>query len=171
METPKPTEELKRCVNSYLIARANAETHKEKVDSIKRMLLESAIYNADPEKAHRREMPERITNPENDWLLADDEFHDYLIDLKHELIKSGYDIKPIEGEPEYSYYCPALQAESIQRKTEHLVIDSCAAMLGEKNDFRHRLLCAGIEKYQQFIDLAVKFVVNSPGYQAPKLAS
>jgi hypothetical protein len=110
---------------------------------------------------------ERIVDPKLTYLLSDEESVDYLLDLKDELVKAGYDIKPIEGEPEHSYYCPALTAEHLQTKTEHLVIDSMAEMLGEKSDFGHRLLCAGLDKYKQFLDLAVKFVVNSPGFKNP----
>ena len=40
-------------------------------------------------------------------------------------------------------------------------------MLGEKGDFRHKLLCAGLDKYRQFIDLVVGLVVNAPGFKNP----
>jgi len=164
--TKQPTQALKSSVNSYLMARVHAELQREKVDKIQRHLLESTSYFADAELTGRRGLPtERITDPKLTYLMKDDESVDYLLDLKAELIKAGYEIKSVEGEPEHHYFCPALVAENLQNETEHLVIDSMAEMLGEGDDFRHKLLCAGLDKYKEFLDLAVKFVVNSPGFK------
>ncbi|GAF69900.1 unnamed protein product, partial [marine sediment metagenome] len=52
-----------------------------------------------------------------------------------------------------------------QRKTERLIIETTAEMLGEKDDFAHRLICHGIDKYYQFIDLVCKLIVNMPGFE------
>ena len=170
---PKITQDVKSAVNAYLLARAYAETIRDKVDSIQRKILESAKYYIDPkhlERHRRRKTDERITDPDETWLLSDSEHHDYLIGLKHELIKAGFEIKSIPGKPEYSYFCPALVVEDLQRKTEKIMIDAAAKMLGnevEAEDFHHGLLCAGLDKYHEFIDLVCKLVVNLPGFQNP----
>jgi hypothetical protein len=167
--TRKPTQALKSSVNAYLLARANAELHREKVNKIAKNILSTASYFAD-KKWERRGLKLddlRIEDPEKAYLLSDEEHADYLIDLKHALIKAGYEIKSIKGEPESSYHCPALTAEHLQTKTEHIVIDSMAEFLKEEENFRHRLLCSGLEKYNKFLDLSVKFVVNSPDFKNP----
>lgn len=164
---PKITQAVKSSVNAYLMARTHAEVHRARVDKIQRFLLNDTPYYANPDLVSRREMPERITDPKNTFLMTDDESADYLTDLKHELIKAGYNIKSIKSEPEHSYQCPALVAESLQNTTERLLIDSAAEMLGETDDFHLRLLCAGLGKRQQFIDLVVKLVVSMPDFKNP----
>jgi hypothetical protein len=171
---PQVTQDVISSVNAYLLARTHAEVLTEKVTAIKRDILATANYYPDPEHVRRGLEPnEPVTDPEYDWLLRDDEFHDYLIELKARLIAAGYVINPIPGEPEYSYYCPALTAESLQRETEILLIESAAEMMGEEKpeEFNNRLLChaSGLETRQKFIDLVVKLVVNMPGYKAPRI--
>ena len=164
----KPTYALRKSVEAYLLARAMAETLREKVDKIERRILESANYYAAPELASRRKIPETIKDPKYAYLLRDDEHVDYLLDVKAELVKAGFEIESIPGESEHHYYCPALVAEDLQRKAEQVMIDAMAEMLEYKEeDFHHRLLCLGLEKYRKFIDLTCKFVVNSPGFKNP----
>lgn len=162
----KITQAVKSSVNAYLLARAHAETHREKVDKIQRNLLNTLEYNVDPKwrKGHRDVGFDRITDPKDTYLMRDDQWADYYEELKHDLIKAGYNIQVRANN---SYNCPALVAEDLQRTTERLIIESAAEMLGEKNDLQHTLLCAGLDKYQQFIDLVCKLVVNMPGFKNP----
>jgi len=164
---PKITQAVKSAVNAYFLARINAEVHRERVDAIQRRLLNETGYYVSKDHGRYADAHERITEPKNTWLMSDDDSHDYLSDLRDELEKAGYKIDAPLGEPYWSYFCPALTAESLQRDTEHLLIDSAAEMLGEKDDFRHKLLCAGLEKYHKFVDLVCKLVVNSPGFKNP----
>jgi len=166
--TPKVTYAVKSAVNAYLLARTSAELHREKVDKIQRGLLEDTpYYTAEKYLIRGRTEKERITDPKDTWLMSDEESFDYLVDLKHELIKAGYKIESEPGSAENSYSCPALSAEYLQTQTQWLVIDTAAEMLGEKEGFRDSLLCAGLEKYNQFIDLVVKMVVNMPDFKNP----
>lgn len=163
----KITNGVKSAVNAYLMARTLAECEREKVDTLARGILETATYHADPKFVTRKRTSERITDPDKAWMLEAEEHHDYLLDLKKAMQDAGYIIKSIPEEPEYSYNCPALTAEHIQTKTEHLIIETTAEMLGEKDDLAHNLICAGLDKYHQFIDLVVKMVVNMPGFRNP----
>ncbi len=175
METtvkPQLTQDVISSVNAYLLARTHAELLKDIVDGMKRDILTTANYYPDPEHVRRGLEPdEPITDPKNDWLLRQDEFHDYLIELRSRWTAAGYTINDIPGEPKYSFYCPALTAESLQRDTEMLLVESAAEMLGEDKpkDFNHKLLCHenGLETRQRFIDLVVGLVINSPGYKPP----
>ena len=164
----KITNGVKSAVNAYLMARILAECEREKVDTLAREILETGIYHADLKFVNKRgHVGERITEPDKAWMMEAEEHHAYLIDLRKAVQDAGYTIKSILGEPEYSYNCPALTAESMQRDAEHLIIDTMAEMLGESDDLGHNLICAGMDKYHQFIDLAVKMVVNMPGFKNP----
>lgn len=163
----KITQGVKPAVNAYLMARTLAECEREKVDTLAREILETAICRADPQFVEMGCVSERITDPDKAWMLGDEEHHDYLIDLKKAMQDAGYTIKSIPGQPEYSFNCPALTAESLQRKTEHLLVDAVAEMIGEDENLGYNLICAGLDKYHQFIDLAVKMVVNMPGFKNP----
>jgi hypothetical protein len=166
--TPKDvTPAVKSAVNAYLMARTHAELLREKVDKIEREILESGSYFSGPLLAGHA-MTKRITEPSESYLLKESDATDYLLDVKAALIKAGYKIETCPGEPEHYYFCPALTAESLQTTTEHLIIESGAEMLGENaKDFANRLLCAGMDKYKQFIDLCVKLVVNLPDFKNP----
>ncbi len=167
MKTPQITQAVKSSVNAYLMARTYAEVQREKVDKIERGLLETAKYFTSDKHRRYEKGKIRITDPDKTWLLSDEDSQDYLLDVRFALEKAGYKIKSTPGEPEHSYFCPALTAESLQTKTEHLLIDSAAEMIGEKGNFQNRLLCAGLDKYKQFIELVVGMVVNMPGFKNP----
>jgi len=162
------TPAVKSAVNAYLLARANAELHREKVDKIAKKILSTATYYADVKHLSRgRIKSERILEHKDCWLMSEDEGHEYFVDLRYELEQSGYKIESTIGDPEWSYCCPALTAECLQTDTEHLVIDSAAEMLGEDETFRNKLLCNGFDSYRKFIDLVVGLVVNTPGFKNP----
>lgn len=163
----KITNAVKSAVNAYLLARTLAICEREKVNALAREILETGIYHADLKFVKREHVCERITDPDKTWMLEAEEHHDYLIDLRKAMQNAGYTIKSIPGEPEYSYKCPALTAESLQNDAEHLIIDAVAEMIGDSDDLAHNLICAGLDKYYQFIDLAVKMVVNMPGFKNP----
>jgi hypothetical protein len=167
MDKKDVTPGLKSAVSAYLMARARAEVLREKIDKIEREILESACYFSNPLLADHS-ITKRITEPSESYLLKEDDARDYLLDVRAALMESGYDIKQVPNEPEHHYFCPALTAESLQTTTEHLIIENGAEMLGEDpKDFSHRLLCAGLDKYKEFIDLCVKLVVNLPDFKKP----
>ncbi len=164
---PKITQAVKSSVNAYLMARVYAEVQRERVDGIERGLLESAgYYTSDQHQRYEKEVV-RITDPDKTWLLSEEDSQDYLLDVRFALEKAGYKIKSTPGEPEHSYCCPALTAETLQTKTEHILIDSAAEMIGQNGEFRNKLLRHGLDKYNEFINLVVKMVVNAPGFKNP----
>ena len=171
MNIPKNLpQELKSAVDAYLMARALAECEREKVDAIQRRILETANYYTSATCRAPGEHPRPVKDPKESWLMDESEFHDYLSDLRMELQKAGYQIEQ-QGEHFWSYFCPALSAESIQRDAENLVIEACARMIGDKTPetMNNRLLChaPGLETRKKFLDLAVGLVVNFPGFVSP----
>ena len=162
MKTPKHLpQELKSAVDAYLMARALAETERAKVDAIQRRILETADYWTGPKMRTPGEQPRPVKDPKDTWLMAESEFHDYLSDVRMELEKAGYEIQQ-QGEHFWSYFCPALSAESLQRDAENLVIEATARMIGHAKPH-----APGLETRQKFIDLAVGLVVNFPGFKSP----
>jgi len=168
---PTIPESVKSAVNAYLMARAYAEVHREKVDSIQRHLLETAKYYVDPKWKDTRSFQdgiddERITDLKLTYLMSDSESKDYFADLKAALIKAGYEIEDIPG-AEGRWKCPALVAESLQRDTERLIIECASDMVNGGENFADKLLCFGLERYHRFIDLVVGMVVSMPGFKNP----
>lgn len=158
----KITQDVKSAVNAYLLARTYAELQRERVDVLTKEILTTAKYYT-PKHMTRGRTQTRITDPKDTWMLSGKEHIDYLLDLKASLQKAGYTIKT--HDQEHSYNCPALTAEYLQTQSEWLVIDSAAEMLGENKDFRHSLLCAGLDKYHKFVNIVVGLVINAPDFQ------
>lgn len=148
------TPALVSAVNAYLLARAAAETMRERVDAIERQILtESPIY---ADKADGRP----ILDGRELYLSSDeDAFQDYLIECDKRERAAG--LKPADMPRDY---CPALVLEDLQRKAERLIVETGGKPFGFTVD---RLLCAGLDTYREFIDLTVRLVVNRPGFKNP----
>ena len=160
MKPKAPTADLRAAVRAYLLARTVAEVTRERVNAVYRDILTETPIMADHDK-HCDGLP--IMGPEKLYLASDDEaVKRCWAEADRRLRQKG--IKPADMEPEY---CPALVAESTQRQAEALIVEAGAAMLGEGKGFHGRLLCAGLEKYEQFVDLCCKLVVNEPGFRNP----
>lgn len=156
---------VKSAVGAYLMARAYAETMHNHVDKIQREILAESPLTNGHETKHGQ--PARlITDPKHAWLCDDDAAcADYYAECNRRERAAG--LKP-DDMPDS--HCPALVAEDIQRTTERLIIDNAAVMLrfeGGGKELHHRLLCAGLDKYHEFIDLMVKLVVNLPDFKNP----
>ena len=150
---------MKSSVKAYLLSRAYAETIRDAVDKIERKILEECPLTNDLEIKHGKPARE-ITEPKYVYLCDNDDLlQDYYDTVDFELRKAG--LKPDDMKKDY---CPALVAEHLQVKAEHLVIETTAEMLGEK-DLIHKLLCHGMDTYRQFIDLVTKMIVNMPGFE------
>ena len=160
------TPAVKSSVRAYLLARCYAEVMREKVNTVYCEALEIIPLYEDRAQLRdpsRQKPKTRIYDVKQMYLSTDEETcKEVYEDVNFHLKKKG--IKPAEM-PEDQ--CPACVAEHLQTKTEWLIIDSAAEMLGEKGDFQNRLLCAGIDKYHKFIDLVVGLVVNLPDFKNP----
>ena len=150
---------MKSAVKAYIMSRAYAETMREAVDKIERKILQEVPLTNDLEIEHGKPARE-ITDPKDVYLCDNDDLlQDYYKETDHRLRAVG--LKPNTMPDDH---CPALVAESLQRDAEHLVIETTAEMLGEE-DFIHKLLCLGMDKYRQFIELVTKMIVNMPGFE------
>jgi len=167
------TQGMVSAVNAYLLARTLAEVKREEVDKVyAEVLAEIPIYKdlVGPRSGEKLGNDERITTNKDMYLSEDEAACRRIYDEMDKRLKAA-GIKPQDMETDY---CPALVAEDLQRQAEWLVIDTTAGEMLEEADpeeFRHKLLCAGLEKYHQFTDLCIKLVVNHPDYVAPKVAA
>ena len=154
---------VKSSVNAYLMARARAEVMTEKVDAVYEDILTETPLYADLEMRGHDE-PFQILKPKDMYLSTDEDFcAEVYAEANKRLREMG--LKP-DDMPDG--HCPALVAQNLQRDCEWLIIDNAAEMLGyDGKELHHKLLCAGLEKYHQFIDLVCKLVVNLPDFENP----
>lgn len=142
-------------VNAYILAKANAQLWRERVEPIRRDVLRliGATY---ADKHDRRTGP--ITNPKHAWLMSDEQHREWCAELDHEYRSRGWLDKSDE-----MGVCPALKAEHLERMAAR------AVLLGASEYVSHLepdgLLCAGLEAYQKGVDLTVRLVVSHPTYR------
>jgi len=165
LTTKDVTPGVKSAVNAYLMARVYAETIREEVDEVYKETLGIFPLYTDAFTRHNQKV-ERILDVNRMYLSKDEETcKNVYTDANFQLRKRG--IKPdVMSDDE----CPALVAENIQLKTQWLICDTAAEMMGldfDGKELNHRLLCMGLEKYKEFIDLIVGLVVNLPGFKNP----
>ena len=163
------TQDVKSSVAAYLMARTFAEVTRERVEKIQRAVLEECPLRVDPEWIDRKiwTSDAEITDPKDTYLAVREDFLDYLQECNKR--ERAENIKPANMLDEH---CPALVAENVQTKAEHLIVDSAAEMLGldmDGQEFLSRLLCKGLDEYERFIDLVVKLVVNHPDFESPMM--
>jgi len=153
------TPEVKRAVGAYLLARAYAETMRERVDEIERQILaECPIYAAE------RWGGEQILTGKRLYLASDDAkalLEDFYAEANHRERKAGLKHKDMPDE-----HCPALVAESKQCDAENLLIDISGRPFGVNCS---KLLTGGqaLERRQKWIDLVVGCIVNLSDFRNP----
>lgn len=135
-------------VNAVLLAQVYHEVTRERCEAIQRRLLATGKYGP-------------CRDPRKTWLPKEDggvDGKEYYADLDAAYREAGYvDLSP--------GYCPALIAEDLLRVARRTLVECAQEFFpGITPD---RLLCAGLAKYDEFIELLIKLVVNAPGYQKP----
>ena len=140
----EPSGSMIGAVETLLMAKAHVELIRERVIPIQKSTL--ALV-----KAVDHETGEPITDAKDGYRMSDEQFEDYLNEVHHEYIKEGFDVK--------INHCPLLIAEDLERQAKHAVI----LAFQEREEFKsitvNGLLCLGIAKYEEFIDLCIKLVV------------
>ena len=173
LKSDGPPEAVKTAVNAYLLAQANAETLTEHGESIQRELLATADYYPAAEWVEKYgEDRTPIREPKEVYLMDDDEGNAYFADTRRALEDAGFKIEQSHPEdPYYSYKCPALVAQGIQRTAARCLIICGARWIGVENpeDFPGLLLQQenGLQKRQEFIDLLCRLIVNMPDFRNP----
>lgn len=146
---------LVECVNTYLRAKAFARLEAERVAPIHAELLR--VWKPMETRNGRPEKP--VTDWKRLYLCEDDDLcKDLFADMDRMYREAGWkDLKPGE--------CPALIAENLVTKAGWAIIEAMRQWFPDVT--ADSLLCAGLEKYRRYIDLAVGLVVNHPKYRKP----
>ena len=154
------TPAIKQSVQAVLLARAYAETMRARVDKIQREILAECPVRTAPEHLEQDPtLPQYITEPKDTFLGTDMDCEDYFAECNTRERAAG--LKPDSMPDEH---CPALVAEDIQRKAEWVLCGAAEEVFGVSQS---DVLCAGLDKYRQWLDLLCKLVVNLPDFRNP----
>jgi len=148
-------------VTAYLLQRTRAEVMRKHVDAVHREILEECPIYADIDHDGGAPNGKQILRSKDLYLCSDEALcEDFYNEADHRLRACG--LKPETMERDF---CPALVEERKRIETEWFLINEVAGpTFGVDND---GLLSIGLEKRQQFIDLIVGAVVNTPGFKHP----
>lgn len=147
---------IRPMVDTVLLAKAHAQLQREKIDKIRKVLLLEEVYIAEDQIANGAEY--RLIDPGDSWHLKDADAKRFYAACDKAYAAEGYD----DLEPGY---CPALIAESLVVDAQHALIEAAYPFFEVET---HALLCAGLDKYREYIELLTKMVVNAPGgYKNP----
>lgn len=152
-------------VESLLKAKAIAEVERARVDKIQRQVLQEDVYMVDESHLRDGKEPYRITEPKKDWLIDEQQAEKYYQRLNEIHLANGFE-KAADG------YCPALCAESVQRKAEHDLLEAAQEFFPGftvDNLLAARRDESGESAYKKAVDMLIELVVNAPGYVAPKI--
>ena len=113
-------------------------------------------------------VPDPITEPKHAFLMDEVDAADYHAECQARIQKL-YSPKSLAAMGWKPGYCPALIAEHLQVQTEWLLIEAGGRMMGvdKPEEMNNSLLCLGLEKRREFIDLLVGLVVNLPDFRNP----
>ena len=144
-------------VNAVLLAMAHARLEREKIDAMQTDILATAAYRraADDPAAPGA----RILKASEAWLMSDTDFADYNAECQRRIRAMGYRLP--------AGHCPALVAEHLQLLAEVALLQACEAHIPEVNA---DTISRNLNKRCEFLDLTIRFVVNSPGYHKPTMA-
>jgi hypothetical protein len=147
------TQELIEAVADYLVAKAKAQVLREQVDEIQNEIFKSFEF-------YDSESNEKIESPKWIYCSDDDEGAKQFYKACHEAeVKAG--VKPLNMDPDF---CPALVAENEITKTEKRICNESAKVLKmgfDGEELFNRLLCAGLGKYNQWIELVAGLTLAS----------
>lgn len=150
------TPAIKSGVNAVLIARAYAETMRTEVNKVyAEILTECPVY------ADRWGETKQILNPDDLYLCGNEDLvADAYAEANVRLRKLG--LKPAEMLDDN---CPALVAETLLIDAQHVLVGAAEEVFqGITID---KLLCAGLDKYKQWIDLLCGLVISLPDFHNP----
>lgn len=91
---------------------------------------------------------EVIVDPNLSYLMAEEDFA-----LYHAQCKEARALANLKVEQEDQ--CPLLVAEDMQRKAEHALIEAMEPVTGLTV---HKLLCAGMAKYKEYVELNLRLM-------------
>lgn len=158
MKQFQPTSEMISAAKAVFLAMAFVETVKPIVKGYQTAILEKHRFLIDPNLLKIDGFGDEdpvILVPERTFLMNADDFNVYIQETYEARDKAGLTV----DQPDF---CPLLVAEELLRKAEAALIETMKPVTKLTGD---HLLCAGLDKYEKYIDLTLRllapFVGNS----------
>ncbi len=141
----KPTAEMFDAAQALLGAMACKETIRPIVEGYEKKILDDLApldrYEGEP-----------ITDIKYSWMMPDDIFKIYDARCRVERDKAGLHVEKDE-------FCPLLVADTLVVDATHALIDATESIFHVD---KHVLLCSGLDKYNEYVDLMLKLLVSHP---------
>ena len=136
METFTPTTTQIRAAAAVFIAMAHEQVIREIVEDYQSNILSRHNFK-------NRYDGTIIKNPHKDWEMCDEDFTIYLEECKTEREIVGLKVQSEDN-------CPLLEAQNILISARRNLVDTFEDTFNVSAD---RLLCLGLEKYNEYIEL------------------
>jgi hypothetical protein len=146
----KPPADIVAAAESVFMAMTHESMVQPIVEGYQKKILEYEKYPV-AEKWHKHRgvtWEDYIKDPDKAYLMQDGDFKHFLKRCREEQAKA----KLKTDTPEQ---CPLLVAENLTRMAKQLLIDLLEPFTGCNV---HNLLCAGLEKYDQYIELNLQWL-------------
>jgi len=126
-------------------AMANEELVREQIEPRQEYVLQLI-------KATNKRTGEAITKAKDSYLMSDEQFNDYLEEMRHEYKTLGYDSDKYQKEG----CCPLLVAEDLTRQAKHALI----LAMEESTGITHDMLFSKYGMYDKYVDLNLRYLVG-----------
>lgn len=138
----RPTREMLNCAKDILIKKAYVDTIKPVILGIQKDVLEQQQY--------RNEVDNKIiTDPKYDWTMGLSKHEEYCKLVSAKYRESGFEFEEA--------YCPLLIAEHDLRIANSKLVDSMEQIT---NISKSDLISKGLDKYNDYIDITLKLLIN-----------
>lgn len=138
------TQDMITAAENVFTAMAFVETIRPIVEGYQKEILAKYQFRVAPE-FKRHEKNKVILDPKDTYLMADNDFKVFLAEC-HEARQAA------KLHVEKEEFCPLLVAEGLQRKAEHVLVDTMEVLTGlaaDKLTFPH---------YRKYIDIALRLL-------------
>lgn len=149
----QPTEEMIAAAETVFKTMAWLEVVKPKVlayqkEILKRHQFKVARKHSRSRRNSQTNVPQIILDPKDTFLMSDEDFEIYCRESR----KAQEEVGLKTDTPEE---CPLLVAEDLLRKAKEVLIEVMQPVTQVDSQ---KLLCAGLDKYNQYVELALKML-------------
>lgn len=147
----KPTPGMIAAAENLFLALAIEQTIRPVVEGYQRQILSDGQWHINAKYVGQRGTVDRIIlDPKESWLMADGDFVTY--EQRCRLARDAARLSV-----ELDEHCPLLIVEDTVRLAKRAMIDAMEETTGITAD---KLLCAGMAKYNQYVDLTMKLLAT-----------
>jgi hypothetical protein len=154
----QPTEAMVDAAETLLLAMAHAETIRPIVLKYEAEILAEGQWHMDRklyESIELRHLNEPrsgadriILDPKESYMMSEDDFKEFDAKCRDARDNAGLLV-------DHDEQCPMLCADNLVMQAEHALIETMRERTGATKD---QLLCAGMDKYKQYVDLTLRLL-------------